>query len=175
MNAEIDNFPVSELQNRSNIGIQAVYNRLEALSIKPNKEGNRSYITADQVRLLDDLHSHIKAGGTMTNFTPGSIERVNRPVSPVGASSLPLQAANFEELVRAIAAVIKPTEPLQYMEVLERAAEKEWLLSTSEVRALIGVKPKTKKGEDTYKRGSWLFVKSGKIGGQTAWRVTKDN
>ncbi|MEW6496338.1 MAG: hypothetical protein AB1589_28020 [Cyanobacteriota bacterium] len=33
MNAEIDPYPVSELQNRYGIGKQAVYNRLEALSI----------------------------------------------------------------------------------------------------------------------------------------------
>lgn len=35
MNADLDTFPVSDLQTRYAIGKQAVYNRLEALEIKP--------------------------------------------------------------------------------------------------------------------------------------------
>jgi len=41
---DIDPYPVSELTNRYNIGKQAVYNRLEALKIKPAHHSNRSYI-----------------------------------------------------------------------------------------------------------------------------------
>ena len=59
------------------------------------------------------------------------------------------------------------------MNVLERASEKDWLLTTAEVRQLIGVKPKTSKGEKVYQRGCWLFQKAGKIGSQTAWKVSK--
>ncbi len=64
--------------------------------------------------------------------------------------------------------------PLWYMNILERAFSSNWLLTTSEVKQLIGVKPRTKKGESTYRRGNWTFMKSGKIGNQTAWRVMKD-
>jgi hypothetical protein len=180
MNIEIDNYPVSQLQSRYSIGKQAVYNRLDALDIKPSKEGNRSYLTADQVRLLDDLHEHIKAGGTMADF-PGislpqlemgsPLDRVESPLDAVETSIT--AAANFADLVKAIASVVQPTDPLRYMEVLERAAEKGWLLTTAEVRELIGVKPTAAKGEDSYQRGCWLFTKAGKIGSQTAWRVGK--
>ena len=48
-----------------------------------------------------------------------------------------------------------------------------WELTTSEVQQLIGVKPYCKKGENTYKRGSFIFIKSGRIGNQTSWRVNK--
>ncbi len=68
MNAEIDPYPVSELQGRYNIGKQAVYNRLDALYIKPTKQGNRSFITLEQLRSLDALQHHITAGGTMADF-----------------------------------------------------------------------------------------------------------
>ena len=194
MNIEIDNYPVSQLQSRYSIGKQAVYNRLDALDIKPFKEGNRSYLTADQVRLLDDLHEHIKAGGTMADF-PGislsqlemgsPLDRLESPLdrveSPLDRLESPLDAvetsitaaANFGELVRAIAAIVQPTDPLRYMEVLERATEKGWLLTTAEVRELIGVKPTAAKGEDSYQRGCWAFTKAGKVGSQTAWRVSK--
>ena len=176
MNAEIDNFPVSQLQSRYSIGKQAVYNRLDALGIKPFKEGNRSYITAMQLRSLDELHQHIAAGGTMADFSAKKAlsQRVDSQLDIVDKPSLPPVAAYFGELVKAIATAIQPpADPLHYMDVLERAAEKGWLLTTAEVRQLISVKPKTSKGEKVYKRGCWLFQKAGKIGSQTAWRVSK--
>ena len=187
MKAEIDNYPVSELQNRYSLGKQAVYNRLDALEIKPFKERNRSYISADQVQMLDDLHEHIKAGGTMADFSVARKELTDRPLdklespldrgeSPldtVGKSSLSTQTVNFGELVAALASQIQPRSPLWYMDELKRAASEDWLLTTVEVRELIGVKPTARQGSDTYKRGCWLFTKAGKIGNQTAWRVTK--
>jgi UDP-N-acetylmuramyl tripeptide synthase len=84
---EIDPYPVSELQSRYNIGKQAVYNRLDALKIKPEKEGNRSYITSEQLELLDDLHDHITAGGTMADFHASPMEFSLNRVDTVNKSS----------------------------------------------------------------------------------------
>jgi hypothetical protein len=56
---------------------------------------------------------------------------------------------------------------------LEMAIANNWELTTSEVQQLIGVKPYYKKGENTYKRGSFIFVKTGRIGNQSSWRVKK--
>ncbi|MEM9449807.1 MAG: hypothetical protein AAGA75_14865 [Cyanobacteria bacterium P01_E01_bin.6] len=63
--------------------------------------------------------------------------------------------------------------PLWYMDVLERACECEWVLTTEEIEQLIGVKPKCHADETLYQRGSWTFQKAGKLGTQTAWRVKK--
>ena len=60
-------------------------------------------------------------------------------------------------------------DPLQHYAALERAIASGWLLSTSEVRSLIGTKPTG----DRFQHGSFVFVKSGKIGNQAAWRVAK--
>jgi hypothetical protein len=189
MNTEIDNFPVSQLQNRFSIGKQAVYNRLDALDIKPFKEGNKSYITADQLQLLDRLHEHINQGGTMAEFPKSTASPVDSLKSPVDKSDSPVEivetgmnlstANNLEALVqvvstgveKAIATSTEAKSPLWYMVELKRAADEGWLLTTKEVKDLIGVKPNTKKGEKTYKRGNWLFIKSGRIGNQTAWKV----
>ncbi|NET45977.1 MAG: hypothetical protein F6K15_30620 [Okeania sp. SIO2B3] len=65
--------------------------------------------------------------------------------------------------------------PIWYHDELEKAAIGGWLLSTSEVKHLIGVKPYCQKGSNIYTRGSWQFIKSGKIGGASAWRVLKLN
>ena len=64
-------------------------------------------------------------------------------------------------------------DPLWYMETLERAREGGWLLATEEVEQLIGVKPSSSGKEDPFCREGWRFVKTGKIGAQTAWRVEK--
>jgi hypothetical protein len=65
------------------------------------------------------------------------------------------------------------SNPLWYMDVLERAATAQWLLTTDEIEQLIGVKPKCHGKDKTYQRGTWTFIKVGKLGAQTAWKVTK--
>jgi hypothetical protein len=84
----------------------------------------------------------------------------------------PLTPDFLGEFAGAIASrlIVSPLSPHRE---LEAAAEKGWLLTTAEVRELIGVKPTVPKGEDSYQRGCWLFTKAGKIGSQTAWRVSK--
>jgi hypothetical protein len=63
--------------------------------------------------------------------------------------------------------------PLWYMEALEQAHTSKWLLTTEEVEQLIGVKPRCHGPENSYQRGTWQFVKVGKVGTQTAWQVVK--
>ncbi len=187
MNAEIDPYPVSELQGRYNIGKQAVYNRLDALYIKPTKQGNRSFITLEQLRSLDALHHHITAGGTMADF---QTRRSESPLSPVDTLDTPTgqtqaqdlvplpratDAASLVSVVSAIAQAIRPTDPLAHLTHLERAATSGWLLTSSEVQQLIGIKPKVEPGGQSFTRGSFTFTKAGKIGGQTSWRVVKAN
>jgi hypothetical protein len=60
------------------------------------------------------------------------------------------------------------------MHVLERAQGSGWIMSTEEVEQLIGVKPKCEPGKDSFHRGCWVFVKAGKMGSQTGWRVMKE-
>jgi hypothetical protein len=173
MNAEIDPYPVSELQSRYSIGKQAVYNRLEALSIKPYKQGNRSFITLDQLLWLDQRHSHITAGGTMTDFISPQTESAISQVASLDTSTVPSQIESLVSLVEALALALKPVDPLAHLAHLERAANSGWLLTSSQVQQLLGVKPKVDKGEHSFSRGSFTFIKEGKIGGQTAWRVVK--
>jgi hypothetical protein len=68
-----------------------------------------------------------------------------------------------------------PADPLWYMEVLERAYAGNWILTSGEIEKLIGVKPSCSKGSESFQRGSWIFIKAGKVGGQTGWRVNKEN
>lgn len=84
-------------------------------------------------------------------------------------------ADSLVKLEAAIVSLQQTANPLWYMEVLEKAAAAQWILTTDEVEQLIGVKPHCHHDETDYHRGSWLFVKAGKIGAQTGWRVRKQD
>jgi hypothetical protein len=66
-----------------------------------------------------------------------------------------------------------PTNPLWYMAVLEQAEAGNWLLTSTEVHQLIGVKPSCTRESESFQRGCWRFVKAGKLGTQMSWRVSK--
>ena len=78
-----------------------------------------------------------------------------------------------QAVANAIAEKMTPPSPTWYLAELERARASGWELTTSQVKDLIGVKPSCKEGKKTFKRGSFIFVKSGKIGNQTSWKVKK--
>ncbi|MBV6627810.1 MAG: hypothetical protein KI793_33620 [Rivularia sp. (in: Bacteria)] len=69
---------------------------------------------------------------------------------------------------------LQPSNPLWYMDILERAQKNGWVLTTEEVEDLIGVKPRCEAGKNSYQRGCWIFVKVGKMGSQTGWKVIKE-
>lgn len=94
---EIDPFPVTALQDRYAIGKQAVYNRLEALDIKPFRQGNKSYVHATDVELLDQLHQHIKDGGKMDDFkSHRSLDTMDTPTGQVDIAFRPLDSQRHQ-------------------------------------------------------------------------------
>ena len=120
-------------------------------------------------------------------FQPKADITAPSTAEPVSSSSQPDTAINqciadrltaiaesLAKLDEILASRFQAREPLWYLNVLERAQASNWILSTDEVEQLIGVKPKCQDGKNSYQRGCWVFVKAGKIGSQTAWRVTKE-
>ena len=82
-------------------------------------------------------------------------------------------ADSLVALEKILAGGLQPPNPLWYMDVLEKAEAANWILTTDEVEHLIGIKPHCHHDETTYHRGSWVFIKAGKIGSQLGWRVKK--
>lgn len=136
------------------------------------------------MELLDKLHEYVTQGGTMAEFksqldaVDSLLDTVDSKVDGLDDIVKSNNSNDLELLGQVVSAGIekaltsgKSKSPLWYMKELKEATEEGWLLTTSQVQELIGVKPKTKKGENTYTRGSFSFVKSGKIGTQTAWKV----
>ncbi|MBD1903457.1 hypothetical protein H6F78_00385 [Coleofasciculus sp. FACHB-64] len=193
---------VSSLQERYNLSSrQAVDDRIKGLNIQKPARGK---ISQEQLDKLDKLDKYLKTGGKIENFAQPveaeiqQLQRISadeRELSTgqldkpaLSSGQLDKSSDNFIELVREIAAALKPVappmEPLLYLKELERAAAAGWLLSTDQVTKLVGVKPITKYGKHTFIRGSFAFSKIPlndeggkprfkKIGSHTAWRVSK--
>lgn len=177
---------IKELQERYGLKTrQSIYDWIKAAKLELAKdERGHSYATPEQIETLDQLSEHLKAGGTLSSFTPVSTPKIYTPTDTIidthdpstvyqivdtvnSAEDTPMVV--LERLVGAIASNIQPRSPLWFHEELEKAADLGWVLSSSDVEALIGVKPKG----NTYQRGGWEFVRAGKIGNQGAWKVKK--
>lgn len=163
--------PIASLQEKYSLSSrQAVYDRLAALKITPAARGK---LSTGQVDKLDELNEHLKSGGNLADFEHSHTEIIPAPIATIEPTTIAKPAVadgeNFIELIERVAAALKPADPLQHYTALERAIASSWLLSTAEVRSLIGTKPMG----DRFQRGSFIFIRSGKIGGQSAWRVAK--
>lgn len=99
------------------------------------------------------------------DITPQSFHFEER-LTEITQSLINLQEILFSRL--------QPVNPLWYMDILERAYTLGWVLTTEEVEELIGVKPRCEAGKNSYQRGCWMFVKAGKMGLHTGWRVIKE-
>ena len=96
-------------------------------------------------------------------------------VDSSGSSDLVVQQEEEEpptdlvHLVETIAHSISPPNPIAHWEKLQWLVDNEIIISTAEVQALVGTKPK---GE-WWTRGSFTFEKAGKLGTQSGWKVIR--
>jgi hypothetical protein len=164
-----DLYSISKLRERYGFSSrQSIDNRMKVLKIEPVAWGK---LSSEQVDKMDKLHEHLKKVGKLSNFSDAEVVTPNQ--IPQNQSNTSLTIGELMRLVEAVASIANRPEPLQTLEGLEMAAEKGWLLTTEQVRQLIGMKPKVRGSDRTFTCGSFSFVKSGKIGQSTAWRVVK--
>ena len=64
----LDRVPVAQLPDKYGIVKSVIYDWINRLGIKPTKIGNKSYVSGEQLELLDQLDAHMKAGGSMAHF-----------------------------------------------------------------------------------------------------------
>ncbi|MEL4898332.1 hypothetical protein [Crocosphaera sp. Alani8] len=184
---------VKELLDRYKLqSRKSLYSRISAVGLKlPKDDDGKAYATEPMIQQLDDLDQHLKNGGSLKNYTPvtlvtthlESYDNGNLLDNTTQTAQLTTQQTtqmSREELLEiievlggAIASRLQPIDPIAYNHSLEQAQEKNWILSSKEVKQLIGIKPSCPKGENVFTRGCWAFTKAGKIGNQTGWRVKK--
>jgi hypothetical protein len=119
--------------------------------------------------LLDQLDEHLEEGGNLDNFVPPS------EVTPVMGNSIEHVAAESDLLpfdsgmVALMQLMDSRRSPLDNLRDLEDAVSYGWLLTTTQLEKLLGVKPR---GEQ-FDRQGFLFTRQGKAGREAQWSVTK--
>ncbi|MCL6434703.1 MAG: hypothetical protein K6T90_10920 [Leptolyngbyaceae cyanobacterium HOT.MB2.61] len=181
--SEIDRLQVSQLPERYNLARSAVYTRLEALGIKPEKVGNKAYINAEQLKLLDELHEFIQTGRSTAEFLEmKGIQRgeeepsgMSSGLSNVQPDMIQLIAAIAGEVAARLQPAPTETDPFAYYEILEKACRNGWLLSTSELANLLDLLPsEIREYGDSFSEAGFVFTRAGyRVGGEVAWRVSK--
>ncbi len=183
MLAEIDGFTARDLCDRYSIDRSNFYKRIGKLKelgyeVTPAKESGRAVYNLSQVNILDSLHDYLKTSGNKTANFPRIDTRVDSLVRQSHetqdtaltiARTQDISTPVLVELVTAIAhAIMPPVDPLAHLAQLERAAAHVWLLTTGEVKGLIGVAP-----THGMRRHGFMFEKMGQPGRSVEWKVSK--
>lgn len=165
----VNRVPVKDLTNRYNIGKTALYARFEAAGVKPIKEGTRSYISQQDLEELDRLDAFIKTGGVMSEFRPQIVpfEEMNS-IEALQDEPANLTANLLMGLVERLIFTSQKS-PLDRYRELEEVAKNEWILSTSDIEVIIGMKPRIL--GMTY--GSFQIIRCGKVGREAGWLIKK--
>lgn len=167
---------VSVLQDRYGVARSQVYNRLKVLQIEAEKRGNKAYVNARQIALLDQIHQMVSINGMNLEDAAaqlvGGIEHTEQPtLIPQNRATLQAddpQQGFMQALIRSIWAIAQRqadpvADPLHRYRQLEEIAHKDWLLSTSDLVAILGVKPRAEMEREGYR-----FLRAGKNGSETA-------
>jgi len=165
---ELDGLTLEGLESRYSITRSTIFDRIKKLRDKgyPINPDKHPLYSASDIETLDRLHSHLGIkGATIANFPP---YQHTVGLSHDNPTTDDISTPVLIELVQAIAqAIAPPVDPLANLEALERAAAHSWLLSTSQVRALIGVNPTGA----IFIRHGFGFEREGRNGREAAWKV----
>ena len=167
---------MAELASRWGITANTVSRRLAFLGIKPERQGNLRYITAEQLALGDDLQSHIVSGKPMELFPRADQPEgglVTRRVS--GSGLVTGQVEQMAAMAAAMAAA--PVDPLRRAKALAEAAELGVALSSMELAEVLGMSPATVSSwPDGHqpRPGFKLLRCKQKPGGAVWWVVQRD-
>jgi hypothetical protein len=163
-------YAIAELLERYSLKTrQSFYNRINALGVEPSRKGNKVMFDDEAVKLLDQLDEHLAEGGTLNNFVPPSeVTTVGSSIEPVVTESdlLPFDPSGMMALMQLMES---RRSPLDNLRDLEDAVSYGWLLTSTQIERLLGVKPR---GEQ-FERQGFLFSRQGRAGREVQWAVTK--
>ena len=158
------------------------HNRMVKLGIKPERRGRQSFLSQEQIQLLDRLDEHLRTGGTFGNFI---IEEGATIPMPKNSSSMELVASNSHsivstgsigdmEIVAALQAVTNANyDILTPQKRLKEAAEDGFVLTTDQVSRIIGLSHSTVSSWKTGTRKLGFHFHKEHEGSSVVWRVSR--
>ena len=81
-----------ELCEKLGIGSTTYYNRLSHLGIEASKDEEGMYLTAEQMKLMEELNQHIKQTGKMKGFRVGGELAVSESSGLASGLEIPVQS-----------------------------------------------------------------------------------
>jgi len=170
---------MADLASRWGITANTVSRRLAFLGIKPIRQGNYRFITADQLALGDELQQHILSGKPMESFPrPDQAEGglVARRVPAAGLVTPQVVPEHVGALVAAISAAMpQPTaEPLRVARALAEAAHLGVALSSAELAEVLGMSASTVSSwADGHQPRPGFTLQRQKVGAAVWWIVNR--
>lgn len=183
--ATVDRVSTAYLLQRYNLNSRtALLNRLAKLEIKPVREGNRFFVSVDEMDKLDALNECLKRGNSLTecaievktgiHFQSNENQMNNGSVLETAIAPI-LSDLSETRLTIQLLPAPQAANPWDDYEQLELIASKSWLIATSRLLPMLGRKTVPKLDDhNRFKSMGFVFWKLGKIGNQYQWKVTKE-
>ena len=158
------------------------HNRMVKLGIKPERRGRQSFLSQEQIQLLDRLDEHLRTGGTFGNFI---IEEGATVPMPKNSSSMELVASSGHsivstgsigdiEIVAALQAVASANyDILTPQKRLKEAAEDGFVLTTEQVSRIVGLSHSTVSSWKTGTRKLGFHFHKEHEGSSVVWKVSR--
>lgn len=182
---------IKDFEARYRLTRSNIYNRINGLKDKgypmePMKQGNKSIYSVDQAALMDRLDEHIEDGNDIASFPdpdgrtpmPQPVERLtSHPIEQIETVERSPVTLGIASLVDAIAGKLVEVipapspNPLADLRLIHEAYEHGWLLSSSQLATLLGLK--TLSGA-SFTRYGYNFTRHGKNGSESAWKITRE-
>lgn len=180
MEVQLDRIGIVDLEKQYGISRSVLHERMNALNIKRTKIGNKSYIDSSAIQLLDELHAHIKSKQPMALFLEKiGIQQERHQSTDKLATLVPTvnhQSTDNLESRLVIQLLPAPTlvHPLENHRILLETARDGFVLPTSQLLPLLSRKSLPALDDhNRFNSHGFTFWKSGKMGNEYGWRVTK--
>ena len=166
--------PMADLGPRWGVTANTVSRRIAFLGIKPTRQGNFRYLTAEQLNLAEELNAHILSGKPQESFP-----RPDQPEGGLVARRAPQVAGLVAgDQVAALAAALErlnpPVDPLRLARALAEAADLGVPLSNQELAAVTGFSAGTVSGwKDGHSPRPGFNLRREKAGAAVWWTVER--
>ena len=166
--------PMADLGPRWGVTANTVSRRIAFLGIKPTRQGNFRYLTAEQLDLAEELNAHILSGKPQESFP-----RPDQPEGGLVARRAPQVAGLVAgDQVAALAAALErlnpPVDPLRLARALAEAADLGVPLSNQELAAVTGFSAGTVSGwKDGHSPRPGFNLRRQKAGAAVWWTVER--
>jgi hypothetical protein len=172
-------YTTDDLTQKLKVGRTTVYAYFKILGTPIIRNGNRTLVDEFEFTRLKELADWAKEnpGIPLKNF-PGIMNKNTSELVPVKMTEALTQTEEkqlslfdfMNEIKHEVKLQLdKLQSPIAHWDELDKSVRKKYLLTTTEITKLIGTRPS---GVE-YIRGAFKFTKVGKIGGQSAWKVTR--